>query len=134
MALRTAVEDGTIDCIASHHLPQDWDSKVCEFEYAQHGMTGLETTFGIINQLFPKMPLHRLIDLLSANARSIFFPSVNVIAEGSDADITLFERNARYSYQETSIKSKSRNTPFINQPLKGKVVGIINKDKLYLND
>ena len=134
MALRTAVTDGTIDCIASHHLPQDWDSKVCEFEYAQHGMTGLETTFGIINQLFPNMPLHRLIDLLSANARSIFFPSVNVIAEGSDADITLFERNATYTYQETSIKSKSRNTPFINQPLKGKVVGIINKDKLYLND
>ena len=131
-ALKEAVIDGTIDCIASHHLPQDWDSKVCEFEYAQPGMIGLETTFGVINNLFPDMPLEQLTGLLSANARSIFFPSGNSIAEGQMADITLFDKTIDKTY--TSFTSKSRNTPFLNKQLNGKVVGVINRDKLYLND
>ena len=132
IALRNAVEKGIVDCIATHHLPQDWDSKTCEFEYALPGTIGLETAFGIVNQLFPEMPTDRLVDLLSANARTIFFSTKNVIAEGQTADLTLFERNSEYNFDAKNIKSKSRNTPFADKPLRGKVIGIINKDKVHL--
>ncbi len=132
MSLRNAVETGIVDCIATHHLPQDWDSKTCEFEYAQPGTIGLETAFGVVNQLFPEMPVDRLIDMLSANARVIFFTNKSSIAEGEIADLTLFERNSQYNFDVKDIKSKSRNTPFADKPLKGKVFGIINKDKVHL--
>lgn len=132
MALRKAVEDGSVDCIASHHLPQDWDSKTCEFEYAKSGMIGLENTFGILNELFPEMPTAQLVDLLSSNPRTIFFKHKSSIAEGEIADITLFDRTTENTYAEKDIKSKSHNSPFINHGFKGKVFGIINNEKVTL--
>ncbi|MEJ7675766.1 MAG: hypothetical protein WKF59_24440 [Chitinophagaceae bacterium] len=47
-ALREGIKVGIIDFIASHHQPQHWDDKTCEFEYAQYGMIGLENVFGIV--------------------------------------------------------------------------------------
>jgi len=134
LALRKGVEEGKIDCIASHHLPQNWDNKTCEFEYAAPGMIGLETAFGVINDLFPAMSAESLTALLSTNAKKIFsIPPAN-IKEGSAADLTLFEREKEYVFTINGIKSKSKNSPFINKQLKGKVIGIINKEKVYLND
>lgn len=134
LALQHGVEQGMIDCIASHHLPQNWDNKVCEFEYSKPGMIGLETCFSIINTIVPNLSTERLADLLSNNAREIFSldkPSINI---NSAADVTLFERDTEYIFSQDHIRSKSANTPFINKQLKGKVIGIINKDKLYLNN
>jgi dihydroorotase len=133
-ALRQGLEDGSIDCIATHHLPQDWDNKTSEFEYAEPGIIGLETCFSIVNKILPKLSCPRLADILSNNAREIFSLNRHPIDINSVADITLFERDTETKYDAASIKSKSKNTPFINKGLKGKVIGIINKDKLYLNN
>ena len=133
MALRKAVEDNTIDCIASHHRPQDWDNKVCEFEYAKPGMIGLESCFKVLNTICPSLQTEQIVRLLSSNARMIFKLSPGTIQEGAPADITLFQRDTTADFTKKDIKSKSYNSAFIDKQLKGSVIGIINKEQLYLN-
>jgi dihydroorotase len=134
LALRQGVSDGIVDLIATHHLPQDWDNKTCEFEYAKPGMIGLESCFAVINSILPEISTERLVDLLTNNAREIFSIATRPIAVDEVADFTIFERSTAYIFDTNCIKSKSKNSPFINKQLKGKVIGIINKDKLYLNE
>lgn len=127
-----SLADGTIDCIASHHFPQNWDSKTCEFEYAKEGMIGLETLFGvtgIATQLGPE----KMVELLCENPRKIFGVNVPAITEGAEATVTLFNPGTEYLFDESMIKSKSKNTPFTGKQLKGKVIGIFNKGQLVLN-
>jgi dihydroorotase len=131
-ALLKAVADGTVDCIASHHLPQNWDNKVCEFEYAKEGMIGLETLFGVLGTA-ASLSIEKIVELLSAKPRKIFGLAASEIKEGAPANITLFNPETTYRFEESMIKSKSKNTPFIGKTLKGKVVGIINKGTLQLN-
>lgn len=131
MAVRAALLDGTVDCIASHHLPQHWDDKTCEFEYAKKGMIGLETLFGVVNSLGKN--LHALVEQLTFSPRNIFGISLPEIKEGSIACITLFNPDQTYTFEEMMIRSRSHNSPFIGKQLKGKIIGIINKNKTVLN-
>ncbi|MEK7200115.1 MAG: dihydroorotase, partial [Bacteroidota bacterium] len=133
LALRDAVLNGTVDCIASHHLPQDWDNKTCEFEYAKNGMTGLETSFAVINHLLPELTTDRLVQLFSLNARTIFGLSHTHISEGAIAELTLFSRTGITVLTKQQLKTKSANTPFLERELAGKILGILNKGKLTLN-
>ncbi len=126
-ALRSAVLDGTIDCIATHHVPQHWDDKVCEFEYAKNGMIGLQTAFAVVNTLFPQITMDRLVQLFSLNSRAIFGLSSTKIETGSRAEFTLFNREEESVLTINTLRSKSANSPFINLPLQGVVKGIINE-------
>lgn len=133
MALREAVLDGTVDCIASHHFPYDWDQKNCEFEYAKNGMAGLETVFAAVNHILPGIPVDSLIRLFSLNARNIFTLPYHPLAEGSVAELTLFSRKGNTLLQKQQIKSKSANSAFLGRELAGSVTGIINKGHLIIN-
>ncbi len=127
-ALRMAVLDGTVDCIASHHIPQHWDDKVCEFEYAKNGMTGLQTSFAVVNTLFPQLAVNKLVQLFSIKTRAIFnLPSIT-IEEGNAAEFTLFNRNENNALTKEISRSKSDNSPFFNMLLRGKIKGIICKE------
>ena len=131
MAVRQAIQDGTADCIASHHFPQHWDDKTCEFEYAKNGMIGLQTLFAAVNSFENDLP--KLIDQLTIAPRNIFGLSLPQIKEGNLACITLFNPLQQYIFEERMILSKSHNSPFIGKTLKGKVIGIINKNKTVIN-
>ena len=131
-ALKQGLLDGTIDCIATHHLPQDTDHKVVEFEYAQFGMLGLETSFAVIKTYFPELPLEKLIQLLCSNPRTIFDLPVKSISKNSEACLSLFLPNEKWNVE--TFRSKSKNSPFIGKQLTGKPLGIINKDKVFLNE
>ncbi len=133
-ALVNAVADGTIDCIASHHFPQNWDSKTCEFEYAKEGMIGMESLFGVLGKtVIGHWSLEKCIEALSVAPRKIFGLPVPEIKEGAAANLTLFNPSTEYVFDESMIRSKSKNSPFIGKTLKGKVTGIINKAQAVIN-
>src|SRR6185437_5614857 len=106
-ALRDAVKKGVIDFIASHHQPQDWDHKVCEFEYAKNGMEGLESVFGVAG--ICGIPVENFITMQTDNVRRTFNLPVPSFAEGSSANLTMFVPDEEYLFEENNILSKCKN-------------------------
>ena len=131
LALREGVKNGLIDFIASHHQPQDWDCKTCEFEYAKNGMTGLESLFGVMG--ICNIKIADFVKMQSEHIRKIFNLPVPEIKEGTKANFTLFIPDIEYVFSEENIYSKSKNNAFIGKKLKGKTIGIINGEKVFLN-
>jgi dihydroorotase len=131
-ALKTAVKDGTIDCIASHHMPQEYDSKVVEFEYAKNGMIGLETCFGCLISAIPELSMEKCVDLLSTNPRRIFSLPQVAVAEKQQAQLTLFIPDRPVEIDNDYFYSRSRNSAFIGRTLAGGAIGTINGDRLFI--
>jgi dihydroorotase len=130
-ALREALLDGTIDCVATHHLPHEHDAKQCEFEYAQYGMEGLESTFGALAAL-PGITPQRIVELISLTPRSILNMEAPGMAEGAAASLTLFSMHENYTFTAQHIRSRSVNNGFTGQPLKGNIKAVIHKNQLHL--
>lgn len=132
-ALVKGIQDGTIDTITSAHQPQDEECKKLEFDKAEFGMIGLETCFALANTaLKDKVELTKIIDAMANNPRAVLGLK-NTIEEGAVADLTLFNPKLKWTFAESDIQSKSKNTPFVGTEFIGKAIGVINKDKLQLN-
>jgi dihydroorotase len=131
-ALRAALEDGTIDGVASHHLPHDIDHKIIEFQNAAYGTTALETTFAIVRTCMPHLKIEKLVEIFSIKPRKIFGLPQPVIDKGQSAKVSLFLPDEKWTVNE--LYSRSRNSAFIGKELTGKPIGIINQDKLFLTE
>jgi dihydroorotase len=79
------------------------------------------------------LKIDQLIEKLTISPRKIFGLPVPELREGATAVLTLFNPETEYQFDENMIYSKSNNTAFIGKKLKGKVVGIINKNKIIIN-
>jgi dihydroorotase len=132
-ATRSAVLDGTVDCIASHHQPHEYDSKICEFEYAKYGMEGLETCFGAVAAALPQLSINKLVALFSINPAHIFNFNIPAIYEGSTASLSLFIAGEHYVFEKTMLRSVSSNNAFVGRSLRGKIFGIINGNQIIIN-
>jgi len=121
-----AVKDGTFDCIATDHAPHTIEEKEATFESAPFGMIGLESCFGAVNKVLD-MPLKELLKLLTVNPRRVMGFEEDLFKIGCAAELTILDPTQEWIYKEQNIYSKSRNTPFIGEKLKGKVRYTISK-------
>lgn len=128
-ALKAGLSDGTIDFISSNHIPLEGELKLLEFPYADFGVTGLESCFAVSRKaLAEQMDLGTLINCWSYRPRQIF-QLPQQIKVGEQADLTLFQPDQLWTFGEQHQASKSKNNPFINTELMGRVLGIINNNQ-----
>lgn len=119
-ALLAGIKDGTIDMVTSDHYPVDIENKKVEFDNALFGTIGLESAFGALLRV---VSLKSAITLLLAG-RSRFNLPEESLEVGSTANLTFFDPEIRYTLALDHIHSSSKNTVFLHQELKGKVLGI----------
>lgn len=128
-SILVALEDGTVDAIATDHAPHALHEKQMEFERAAFGITGLETALGLaIMKLHRerKIPLGRLVELFTAGpARCFDLRGRGSLMRGSVADVTIFDPKKKWTFDAAKSLSKSRNTPFDGWQLQGKVMATI---------
>lgn len=129
-SLKKAIKDGIIDCIASQHRAQDEENKKLEFDKASFGMIGFETFFAVTNTaLKDGVDISQIISLISEKPREILGIHEVKFEEGADADFVLYDPKAEWTFEETDIYSKSKNSPFIGFNFTGKIYGTILGNK-----
>ena len=123
-AVVEGLKDGTIDCIVTDHAPHTEEEKSKELSKAPNGIIGFETALAAtITNLVDKneITLLDMCKLMSYNPAKLLKIDRGDISEGKIADITIFDKDQEYIYQKEDIVSKSKNTPFIGEKLKGRV-------------
>ena len=125
-ALIKGLKDGTIDCIATDHAPHTTEEKEASFDMAPFGMIGLESCFGVVNKVLD-LPLKEIIKLLTINPRNIMNFNSNLFKKGALAEITIIDPDHEWIFSEENIYSKSKNSPFIGEKLKGKIHYTLSK-------
>jgi len=128
-ALIAGILDNTIDCITTDHTPLDIEHKKLEFDLATSGTIGLESAFGALNTV---LPVDVIVAKLTAG-RGIFGIPPIAIAEGNEANLSLFTTQGNWTFTKESILSKSKNSAFLGTAMQGKVYGVIRQDKQTFN-
>ncbi|MBH1936866.1 dihydroorotase [Streptomyces sp. AV19] len=126
MALRAALADGTIDCVATDHAPHPHEDKDCEWGAAAMGMVGLETALSVVQHT---MVDTGLLDWAGVADRMSFTPARigrlaghgRPVAPGEPANLTLVDSAYRGPVDPAGFASRSRNTPYEGRELPGRV-------------
>ena len=133
-ALVKAVNNGVIHIINSNHVPLEEELKKKEFVYAELGTIGLQTCFSALRTFTPKIDADTLVECMAINPRKILgIERVDIKAEES-ANLTLFDLEHNWTFDQANNLSKSKNSPFFGQEFEACVVGIINGRKSHFNN
>ncbi len=122
-AVRAGLADGTLDTIATDHAPHHYDEKEAAFADAPNGIVGLETALGLVlTRVVGEgvIDLPTMVERMSCHPARAFSLPGGTLAEGSVADVTVFDPEAVWVVDPTRFRSKSRNTPFKGWELKGR--------------
>jgi dihydroorotase len=124
--------DGTIDCVATDHAPHATTDKLCEFDLAAPGISGLETALGAVLQLVSegRLTLGRAVEALTigpvaALGLDRFVPGLGTLGPGAPADAVLIDPDAEWSVDPNEFASLGKNTPFRGRTLRGRVIATI---------
>lgn len=138
-ALIKGLKEGIIDAIATDHAPHTLADKMCEFDLAAFGISGLETAFGCLMSLAHngELDLVTLISKLTFEPARIVrnkYEELGSLKIGSPADITLFDPDEEWIVDSNNFASKGKNTPFNGCQFKGKVMATIASGKIVYQD
>lgn len=135
MAIIKGLEDGTIDLIATDHAPHAKEEKEKALLQAPSGIIGLETSLslGIMNLVDPGyLTLPKLLEKMTINPATLYKLDLGYIAEGGPADLVIFDPDEEWT--PTRFVSRSQNSPFLNQKLKGKIKTVLCRGKIIFVD
>ena len=127
LALREGLADGTIDAVATDHAPHPAEDKECEWSAAAFGMLGLETALSVVIE---SMVNTGLLDWAGVAHRMSTRPARigrvkgqgGQLAPNQPAHVTLVDPNASWTVRSSELASRSRNTPYRERVLPGRVV------------
>ncbi|MFK7990128.1 MAG: dihydroorotase [Sandaracinaceae bacterium] len=122
-AVQEALADGTIDCIATDHAPHSSLEKDCEFAAASYGILGLEPAVPSLMALVRDGALSptRLVESLTASPARVGRLEGGGLEVGAIADVAVIDPNLRWTLRAEDLKSKSKNTPFLDTDVQGAV-------------
>lgn len=123
-AVVAGLKDGTIDCIASDHTPQDEESKRLPFEAAATGGVGLETLLPIVLELHHNghMDLLDCLRFVTSSPADLLKLRAGHLTKGRPADLTIFDPDKGWKVDADKLSSKSKNTPFDGRLVQGAVM------------
>jgi dihydroorotase len=128
-ALLKGLRDGTIDVICSGHTPHEDECKSLEFDQADFGIINLQTFGANLLGLSQTIDWDVLLPKVTTNPRKLLGLEIPVIEEDVKANLTLFDPSKTWVFDEKSNHSKSRNSPWLNSDIKGKVVAVFNNGR-----
>ncbi|WP_235299174.1 dihydroorotase [Portibacter marinus] len=132
-ALVKALINDEIDAITSGHQPLEEELKKKSFAFADFGAIGIETAFpAILSELKDLLEIGKMIEKFAHGPRKILNLDIPEIKEGAVANLCMFDPGIDWTYDE--VKSKSKNSPFLNRSFLGKVLGVINNKKFVPNE
>ncbi|MDP2948815.1 MAG: dihydroorotase [Chloroflexota bacterium] len=135
--------DGTIDAIATDHAPHAIEDKLCEFDLAAPGISGLETALALCLSLSPeanppqagvhegRLDLATIVYRLTAGPVRAFgldrgeLAGLGSLAVGAPGDVVVFDPQAEWLVEPERFASKGKNTPLAGRRLRGRVVATV---------
>jgi dihydroorotase len=136
-ALRDALADGTIDAIATDHAPHHIDEKWVEYDYADFGISGLETAVSLIidRLVLPGIiSWMKMAELMSYNPARILGVPGGTLKPGAPGDITIIDPDCEYSILPHNFESKGKNSPFVGWRVIGAPYGTVVGGKAVMYD
>ncbi len=131
-ALKEGLRDGTIDAICTDHAPHASFEKEVEFIAAPFGIIGLETAWGLIGRelIAPgTLTLAEALRKIVVGPRNVLGLAVPRVEVGAEAELTVFDAVTEWTFVNRHIRSRSHNTPFVGEKMKGKAWGIFSKGR-----
>lgn len=128
-ALLKGLKDGTIDLLVSNHTPHDDEGKFLEFDQSEFGLINLQTFASQLAALAEEIGLADLIEKVTDAPRRLLKLQPVVIDVDTRANLTLFDPNFEWTFSSDQNLSKSKNSPWLGQKLKGRAVAVFNNSK-----
>lgn len=138
-ALRQALADGVIDCVATDHAPHADHEKTCEFAAARPGMLGLQTALSVVvaTMVEPGLLTWRDVARVMSErpAEIVGLPDQGRPLEvGEPANLTVVDAQASWVVTGEQLASRSANTPYEAMTLPATVTATLLRGRVTARD